>query len=202
MDFRGRVRKLCDTEIRQEQPKEPFDLQTQPTFRSLQALQELFAELKSAALPATKEPQRQDGDEGAIFLSAYELAEIVRLVRNDDIMDALDKYWKALYPPDPPDGTPKDTAVSAPLLQAVGAMAIDAQLRFRAWHDLTAKTRPTILEQQGFKLNADEEKLLLETMPPGGVACNMGDQFFSRGWSGHTCTSLATAYPGWLHVNV
>jgi hypothetical protein len=92
-------------------------------------------------------------------------------------------------------------------MAAIGAVAIDAELRFRAWYE-QSNQRPcnqlpngqTILENHGFTLTRDETTVLAE-LNPGGKADNLCKEWFLLTWPGYPCTSLATAYPGWVHSN-
>jgi hypothetical protein len=178
--FRAEVKEASDVETREDQPN---NLQAQPTFQALQRLDHLFT-----------------GQQ--LYLSAYELAEINRWVRNDAGMGQIAEFWKALGV----ESKVKDCP-SGGFMAAIGAMAIDAELRFRAWYEKAIPQSPdklpngkTILENHGFTLTRDETTVLAE-LNPGGKADNLCKEWFRSTWSGSPCTSLATAYPGWVHSN-
>jgi hypothetical protein len=178
--LRADVKAASDVEIREDQPTEPVDLRPQPTFQALQRIDDLFRAKN-------------------LYLSAYELGEINRWVRYKGGVEPIAKIWRILNisntVPNPSDD----------FMAAMGAMAIDSELRFRVWYEQsTGQSQPdckTILENRGFKKLTDDEKAVLTELMPGGKADNLCKQFFFRIWSGSPCTSLATIYPGWIHSN-
>jgi hypothetical protein len=180
-DFRAQVKAASDVEIREDQPTQPVDLQPQPTFRALEEIDRLFT---------THEPP--------LYLSAYELGEINRWVRYRRGVEPVAKIWEILKINKKVPEPTKD------FMEAIGAMAIDSELRSRAWYEQTTQQRQpngrTILENHGFKLKPKEEEVLTE-LRPGGEADNLCKQFFLDIWGGSPCTSLATVYPGWVHSN-
>jgi hypothetical protein len=177
--FRADVKAASDVEIREDQPTEPVDLRPQPTFQALQKIDELFRARN-------------------LYLSAYELGEINRWVRYRRGVEPVADIWKIL------DIGKKVPKPSDDFMAALGAMAIDAELRFRVWYEQTTQQRQpdckTILEDRGFILSPQEQAVLTE-LRPGGKADNLCKQFFLDIWSGSPCTSLATVYPGWIHSN-
>src|SRR5690242_17893096 len=102
--FTQEVRDCSEIEIRDELPKKPNNLQEQPTFQALERLNELFGGLKPP-----------------LYMSAYELAEVNRVVRNRDAMDALHRFWKTVTK----DASPKLKGALDPgraeFLQTIGA---------------------------------------------------------------------------------
>ncbi|HXE12776.1 MAG TPA: hypothetical protein VN633_11685 [Bryobacteraceae bacterium] len=178
--LRADVKAASDVEIREDQPTEPVDLRPQPTFHALQEIDRLFREKN-------------------LYLSAYELGEINRWVRYKGGVEPIAEIWDLLNLKD------KVSDLSPDFMAAMGAMAIDSELRFRAWYEQTTGQYPpkdgTILENRGFTGLTDAEKALLTELQPGGKADNLCKEFFFRIWSGSPCTSLATIYPGWIHSN-
>jgi hypothetical protein len=177
--LRDRVKAASDIEIREDQPTEPVDLQPQPTFQALQKIDDLFRDKK-------------------LYLSAYELGEINRWVRYRRGVEPVAEMWEKLELQklklqDPP---------SPGLMAAIGAMAIDSELRFRAWYEQStgASKASSILQDHGFVLLPGEEAVLTK-LQPGGPADNLCKKFFLDIWGGYPCTSLATIYPGWVHSN-
>jgi hypothetical protein len=185
--FADRVRDCSEIEIRNELPKEPVDLQEQPTFQALERLNDLFRGLKPP-----------------LYMSAYELAEINRAVLNPATMDVLHRFWETVT---------KDASNAlkgalneprAEFLQTIGALAIDSYLSFRAWYEHETGARQangkTILENHGFEL-LPHEKELLGNLEPGSKAQTLLDLHVASSWGGSGCTSRATAFPGWVHTN-
>ncbi|HEX6545401.1 MAG TPA: hypothetical protein VF023_03765 [Bryobacteraceae bacterium] len=177
--FRANVKAASDVEIREDQPTEPVDLRPQPTFQALQKIDELFRARN-------------------LYLSAYELGEINRWVRYRRGIEPVAEIWKLL------DIGKKVPEPSDDFMAVLGAMAIDAELRFRVWYEQTTQQYQsdgnTLLEDRGFVLNKEEQAVLTE-LSPGGKADNLCKQFFLDIWGGSPCTSLATIYPGWIHSN-
>jgi hypothetical protein len=177
--FRADVKAASDVEIREDQPTEPVDLRPQPTFQALQKIDELFRARN-------------------LYLSAYELGEINRWVRYRRGIEPVAEIWKLL------DIGKKVPEPSDDFMAVLGAMAIDAELRFRVWYEQTTQQYQsdgnTLLEDRGFVLNKEEQAVLTE-LRPGGKADNLCKQFFLDIWGGSPCTSLATIYPGWIHSN-
>jgi hypothetical protein len=177
--FRADVKAASDVEIREDQPTEPVDLRPQPTFQALQKIDELFRARN-------------------LYLSAYELGEINRWVRYRRGIEPVAEIWKLL------DIGKKVPEPSDDFMAVLGAMAIDAELRFRVWYEQTTQQYQsdgnTLLEDRGFVLNKEEQAVLTE-LSPGGKADNLCKQFFLDIWGGSPCTSLATIYPGWIHSN-
>jgi hypothetical protein len=177
--FRADVKAASDVEIREDQPTEPVDLRPQPTFQALQKIDELFRARN-------------------LYLSAYELGEINRWVRYRRGIEPVAEIWKLL------DIGKKVPEPSDDFMAVLGAMAIDAELRFRVWYEQTTQQHQsdgnTLLEDRGFVLNKEEQAVLTE-LRPGGKADNLCKQFFLDIWGGSPCTSLATIYPGWIHSN-
>jgi hypothetical protein len=183
-ELRDEVKAASDIEIREDQPTEPVDLQPQPTFQALQKIDDLF----------TKQ-------EPPLYLSAYELGEINRWVRYRRGVEPVAEMWRSLNVPNNP---------SEDLMAAIGAMAIDSKLRFRAWYEHSTNasraqaggqaSAQSILRDHGFNLHPNEQDVLTQ-LRPGGPADNLCKQFFLDIWGGYPCTSLATVYPGWLHSN-
>jgi hypothetical protein len=178
-NFTEKVRNRSEIEMRDELPD---NLREQPTLKALEDLNDLFAEHD-------------------LYMSAYELAEINRWVRDPDSMDALHEFWKTLTSSINPDDLKKPK-----ILETIGALAIDSYLRFRASYEYQQKSsgKPVpdpILQKHGFNLEP-YEKEILSNLEPGGKLDIMLAIYQRYSWPGPACTSRPTAYPGWEHTNV
>jgi hypothetical protein len=128
-----------------------------------------------------------------LFLTAYDLAEVNRWIakHTDDFIKVLDEFR---------DGLPEDVrnaleGKNLPLLESVGVMIVDPELRDRV------RKGDENLTDSGFRISPVEEERIREIFASGGGVDLAADKIRAMGWSG-SCASRQSVYDSMFHFNM